>query len=273
MNRLGIEMLTLLGMPPVDYVRLAGELGCASVSTGLTGLPLAMFGITDFAPWPMWSLIDDAALRRDFRAALTDSGVQIGLAEGFRARSDAEAAASAPAMDLFADLGAGRLNASCTEEDRARAFDQLGELAEMAAARGMTFTVEFVPGSQIGSLGDVLELIAHIGEGKCFALIDSMHFFRSGGTLAQLRALDPAVIGYVQLCDAPHTGEGPYFMEAMFARRVPGTGDLPLAEFVAALPAAVPISVEVPILADLRAGLPPRDHAARVVAAARAIGA
>jgi hypothetical protein len=30
-NRLGIEMLTLLGMPPVDHVQLAAELGCVSI--------------------------------------------------------------------------------------------------------------------------------------------------------------------------------------------------------------------------------------------------
>ena len=65
MNPLGLEMLTLLGMPPVEYIKLASDLGCAEVSTGLSGLPLTMFGISDFAPYPMWSLKDDAALRRD----------------------------------------------------------------------------------------------------------------------------------------------------------------------------------------------------------------
>src|SRR5215207_5428887 len=89
-NRLGIEMLTVLGMPPVDHVRLAGELGCVGISTGLTGLPLTMFGITDFAPYPMWSLRDDPALRRETIAAMRDCGVHIALGEGFRARSDGD---------------------------------------------------------------------------------------------------------------------------------------------------------------------------------------
>jgi hypothetical protein len=46
---------------------------------------------------------------------------------------------------------------------------------------------------------------------------------------------------------------------------------LPLAQFVRALPDHVTVSLEVPRLDDLRAGMAPRDHAARCVAAARAL--
>ena len=70
-SRLGLEMLTLLGMPPVEYVRLAGELGCVEVSTGLSGLPLSMFGLPDVF-YPDWSLRDDPALRRLVGAAGQD---------------------------------------------------------------------------------------------------------------------------------------------------------------------------------------------------------
>ena len=115
-GRLGIEMLTLLGMPPVEYVRLASELGCVEVSTGLSGLPLTMFGITDFAPWPMWSLKDDAALRREMIAAMRDCGVSIGLGEGFRVAQDLDPRDSAAELDVMAELGALRINAFCMDE-------------------------------------------------------------------------------------------------------------------------------------------------------------
>lgn len=62
-NRLGIEMLTLLGMPVADHVRLAADLGCSSISTGLGRLPMAMFGHAEI--WPQWSLADDPALVRE----------------------------------------------------------------------------------------------------------------------------------------------------------------------------------------------------------------
>lgn len=276
-NRLGIEMLTLLGMPPVDHVRLAGELGCVGISTGLTGLPLTMFGITDFAPYPMWSLRDDPALRREMIAAMRDCGVHIALGEGFRARSDGDVREASADLDLMAELGARRINAICIEEAMVAdgsAVEQLGVLADLTAERGMVFTIEFTPPHGINSFDRALEVCRQIGPGRARVLVDAMHFFRTGGTVEQLQATDPDWIGYAQLCDGRMAGwdEG-YFGEAMFARQVPGEGELPLREWIAALPADCEIGLEVPRLDDLRGGTSPREHAARVVAAARELGA
>jgi sugar phosphate isomerase/epimerase len=269
---LGIEQLTVLAMPPVEYVKLASELGCVSISTGVTGMPLTMFGIEDYAPWPMWSLRDDAALRRETIAAMRDTGVAIGLAEGFRAASDADVADYARDLDVFAELGAQRLNAICMESDMAMAVDQLGRLADMAIARGMLFTIEFFPSEGINSFERALEVTAAIGRDKAQVLLDTMHFFRTGGTLDQLAGGIDA-IGYVQLADSPDTPpDESYFMTSLFARDVPGEGALPLRALVAALPADMPISVEVPRLDAMRT-LGARMHAARVVEAARALGA
>jgi sugar phosphate isomerase/epimerase len=273
-NRLGIEMLTLLGMNPVDHVQLAAELGCVSISTGLTGLPLTMFGIDDFAPYPMWSLRDDPNLRREMITAMRDTGVHIGLGEGFRARSDGKPSDFANDLDLMAELGARRINAICIEDDLEMGKDQLARLSEMTVTCGMEFTIEFTPPIGINSFELALEVCRHIGRGKARVLVDSMHFFRTGGTVEKLQAVDPDWIGYAQLCDARLApwDEG-YFSEAMFARQVPGEGELPLREWIAALPETCEIGLEVPRLSDLRGGMSPRDHAARVVKAARELGA
>lgn len=273
MNRLGLEMLTLLGMPPVEHVRLAASLGCVSISTGLSGLPLARFGYPDFAPYPPWSLEDDPGLRREMKAALRDNGIHIGLGEGFRVRPDADLRDRAAALDIMAELGTRRINAVSMEPDLARTYDQLAVLAEMVIERGMIFIVEFAPPNAISTLAEALKAVDHIGRDRCRIMIDSMHFFRSGAELADIAGLDPALIGYAQICDAPLMSKGgTYMQEAMFARMVPGTGELPLREWVAALPEDIEIGVEVPIIADLQAGMTPRDHAARVVSAARALG-
>lgn len=82
------------------------------------------------------------------------------------------------------------------------------------------------------------------------------------------------LIGYAQLCDAPMISTaGSYMQEAMFARLVPGTGEFPLREWIAALPADLEIGLEVPMIAELQAGVSVHDHAARVVGAARKLGA
>jgi sugar phosphate isomerase/epimerase len=272
MRKLGIEMLTTLGMPPLDYVRLAAELGCAEVSTGLTGLPLSMFGLDDVF-YPEWSLADDPSLRREMIAAMRDLGVAIGLGEGFRAHADEDVSGQVPALDLMAELGARRINAIGLDPDRARCFDQLAKLSELVCERGMMFTVEFCPGFAVGTWGDAMELIGQLGPGRCHVLLDTMHFCQSGGTVEQLEAIEPGTIGYVQLSDSPaDVPEADYMQVAMFKRCVPGTGELPLREMLAALPEDVTISVEVPNLAAMRS-IGPRDHAARCLAAARELGA
>jgi sugar phosphate isomerase/epimerase len=267
-------MLTLLGMPPVEHVRLAAELGCVSISSGLSGLPLAQFGYPNFTPYPAWSLEHDPALRRELKAALRDTGVHIGLAEGFRVRPDADLRDRAAALDIVAELGALRVNAVSMEPDMARTYDQLAILSAMVHARGMKFTVEFAPPNTINTLSAAIAAADHVGRGHCQILLDAMHFFRSGATLDDISGLDPALIGYAQLCDVPMLSPGgSYMQEAMFSRKVPGTGELPLREWIAALPMGLEIGVEVPMIAQLQAGVSPRDHAAQVVAAARKLGA
>lgn len=274
MNRLGLEMLTLLGMPPVEHVKLAAELGCVSISTGLSGLPLAQFGYADFAPYPPWSLENDPALRREMKAALRDTGVHIGLAEGFRVRADADLRDRGAALDIVAELGAVRVNAVSMESDMARTYDQLAVLTDMVIARGMKFIVEFAPPNAISDLAGALTAADHVGRERCQIMLDAMHFFRSGGKVEELARLDPSRVGYAQLCDAPMVSKGGTYMhEAMFARMIPGAGELPLREWIAALPGDVTIGLEVPMIADLQAGVAIRDHAARVVAAARGLGA
>lgn len=273
-NRLGIEMLTLLGMPPVDHVQLAAELGCVSISTGLMKLPLAPFGYPDLELYPDWSLEEDVALRRELKAALRDTGVHIGLGEGFRVCPERDVLDCAGPLDLMAEVGAWRINAISTEPDLPRAHDQFAMLAEMVSVRGMQFIVEFAPPNTLNSVEGALAVINHVGRGRCRLMFDAMHFFRSGGKVVDIKALDPALIGYAQMCDVPMVSPGTsYMQEALFERMVPGTGELPLREWVAALPPDCEIGLEVPMIARFQAGMSARDHAADVVAAARALGA
>jgi len=275
MNRLGIEQLTHMGMPPVELVKLVAELGCVGISAALTPMPLAMFGYPDFHPYPAWSLAEDADLRREMKAAMRDTGVKIELGEGFRVGADRDVNDCGTGLDIMAELGAVRINAVSMEPSLERTHDQLALLADMVIERGMQFTIEFAPMNTINSLASALDAIAHIGQGRARVLIDAMHTFRSGGTVADIAALDPALIGYAQLCDAPMVApEGvPYFQEATCGRMVPGTGEFPLREWIAALPADLPMGIEVPALDALAAGLNPRDHLDNVVKAARELGA
>ena len=112
-----------------------------------------------------------------------------------------------------------------------------------------------------------LDEAAHIAEhsGGGGLLLDALHLRRFGGTLEQLRSLDPGLLSYAQLCDAPlappnglprprklprgqSTDGTDLQLESRAMRLLPGDGELPLAEFLAALPEGMPVSVEAPVL-------------------------
>ncbi|MCX7863669.1 MAG: sugar phosphate isomerase/epimerase [Novosphingobium sp.] len=272
-NRLSLEMLTLMGMPPVEHVHLAAELGCDGVSLGQRGRMLAHFGYADFRPYPDWSLLDDPGLVRATRAALAETGIAVSLAEGFRVLPGADIADCAHALDIMAELGAAHVNGGSNDPDMERSFDQLSLLAEMVRERGMRLALEFAPSNALKTLESALLARDRIGRDRCALLLDAMHFFRSGATLDDLAALDPGAIGCVQLCDVPLVSRREnYIEEAMFERRVPGEGELPLRDWLALLPGGIWIGLEVPGIEEMIAGTSPRDWAARVVAGARALG-
>jgi sugar phosphate isomerase/epimerase len=264
MNRLGIESLSVFGMPPVDYVNLAADLGCAHISA-----MLAPFGINPHG-YPKWSLKDDPALRRAMIAALRARGVTISLGEGFTFRPGIDASHRAADLDVMCELGVKRINTVTLDPDLSRSFDQFGKLVEMAWSRGVETTLEFGPALTIMDLPTALCAIRHVGQPSFRLTIDTMHFFRSGSSVADLAGLDPNLIGYVQLSDAPLKPQfDTYMQEAMTARMVPGTGELPLRDILAALPRHLVIGLEIPMLSQAQAGASPQQQLGACVAAAR----
>jgi sugar phosphate isomerase/epimerase len=263
-GRLGIEQLSVFGLPPVDFINLAADLGCDCISAGLTGLSYNPQG------YPAFSLRDDVGMRREVQAVMRDRGVAISLGEGCIIRPQSDIRAAAGDMDIMRELGVERLNTVSMDPDLGRSLDQLALFAEMAAERGMAATIELCPALTINTLGAAVAAVRHVGRPGFSLLLDTMHLGRSGATAAEIAALDPALIGYVQLCDAPRTPSLPnYLQEATFERRVPGEGDMPLRAYLDVLPPGVTISLEVPLRSQAEAGIGPEIRLRRCVEAAR----
>ena len=267
MNRLGIDRLSTFGMPPVEFVELAADLGCGHLGIGLARM-------SDYNPhgYPDWSLREDKALRRDFMLALAGRGLGIGVVEGFALVPGSDIRACAADLDLVCELGGSRIACVSLDKDLQRTIDGFAVLAEMAAARGLLVSAEMGSLGPYGRVDAALEMAAGIGMGNFSLMLDAMHYFRMGNSLEQLAAFDPALIGYVQLCDVPWQRRFETYMEeAMYERMVPGTGELPLREFVSLLPVDVVVSLEIPIRSLAEQGLGPRERLAPCVAAARAL--
>jgi len=126
-----------------------------------------------------------------------------------------------------------------------------------------------------------LEIAVRIAErsGGGGVLVDCLHFQRCGDNLNYLRSIDPALLPILQLCDAPLAqptglprprwlprGQGTDIPDAQLESRamrlLPGDGELPVVELLAAMPVGIPISVEAPVL-SLWETLPPVDIARR----------
>ena len=263
MERLSIEPLSVMGLPPVEFVELAADLGLQFVALSLSAMPNP-YG------YPSFSLRDDLALRHATVAALRDRGVTVSLGDGFVLRPGMEMRELAGDVAVMAELGAQRVNTVTFDPDLNRSVDQFGVLAEMAAEAGMETTLEFSTGLTIADLSTALGAVRAVGRPDFRLLIDTMHLVRSGSGPADVAALDPELIGYVQLSDVPLVPTIPDYMEeACFERMVPGTGELPLLELLDALPRHLVIGLEVPLRSQADAGVGPHDRLRRCVDATR----
>jgi sugar phosphate isomerase/epimerase len=257
-------MLSVFGLPPIEFVDLAAQLGCRHISAAVQGMPLVPLG------YPPFSLKDDAALRKNLLAAMYDRGVRISLGDGFLVLPGADVNTLEPDLDAFAELGVPRINVVSLDPDLPHTFDQFAALTELAAQRNIGTVVEPVPGLTVGDLATALAARDHVGRSEFRLLIDTMHLVRSGSGAAELAAIDADHIGYAQLNDTtlrPRIDN--YMEEAMFERMVPGEGELPLHEILSALPDDTVIEIEVPQRSLALAGVSPIERLRPCVEAAR----
>jgi sugar phosphate isomerase/epimerase len=195
-DRIGVERLCVFGLPPVQFVDLAADLGCRYIGTSLVPMPYNPHG------YPRWSLRADPALRRDMLAAMHHRGVSISLCEGIGVKPNGDVREYDADLHLMCELEIRRINVASIDRDVNRTFDQFARIAEMADALGIETTIEIGPGP-VPDLRSALAALRHVGRENFRLLINTMHFFRSGSSAADIAALDPNVIGYVQLCDVP----------------------------------------------------------------------
>jgi sugar phosphate isomerase/epimerase len=262
LSRIGIDFISVLGLPPVSYVELAADLGCPYIGIGL--IPIT----ENPHNYSFWSLRDDLNLRRDLKSSLRDNDVRLSIGEGFLAHHDRSVGRYAGDLDIMAELGVLQVNIASLDPDLGRAYDELAIFAEMAEARSLKTTLEFVPGLPISDLPGALNVIRHVGNSNFRLLFDVMHVFRSGSVVADIAGLDPSLIGHLQICDVPMISTGlDYAEEARHERLVPGQGELPLQEILHILPSDLLVGIEVPMRARAENGAGPRERLAECIEA------
>ncbi|HUQ73077.1 MAG TPA: TIM barrel protein, partial [Burkholderiales bacterium] len=135
---------------------------------------------------------------------------------------------------------------------------------------GLRANLEPMPWVDVSNIAKALRVLHAAGKANSGLLVDAIHFFRAGDTLADLAKVPREYLHYVQLCDA--WAERPSDMQEIIRqargdRLFPGEGGLDLRGLLRALPANIPLSLEVPVAQKMA----PQERARRAMDATKAI--
>lgn len=136
-------------------------------------------------------------------------------------------------------------NVAVEMDEAAEAF---AAICDKAADQGLRANIEFLPAGGIKNIRTTAEIVRRAGRPNGGITLDTLHFYRGGSTVEDLRSLPASMIGLVQLSDAPATLHESIEVEMMTGRLLPGEGGLDLRAIVETLDAmgvTAPIGVEV----------------------------
>ncbi len=243
---------TLIELPPDELVRVAAETGFDAV-----GFPLIPVRDDE----PAWRMLEHPAVLDTVLDALAEHRVGVLDIELVRIEPQMQVSAYRRMFEAGRRLGARFVVAIAFDDDESRVAAHLAELCAEAAPYGLRIALEFMDRCGIRTLAAARRIVEASGEAAAL-LIDSGHFYRSGAVAHELTGVDAARLPYMQINDVDRRVEP-------WTKVVPGDGDLPLAELLRALPAGIPISLEVAGPAPAKRD--PERYARRACAATRAV--
>lgn len=234
--------LSMIAVPPARVADVAAGAGFDWFSLRLTPSPST--GIDH------GHLGDEKALDQ-LRRHIDSSGAHLLDLEVIRMTGPESVAAATPLLEAAQALGARYVIATVEDADPVRRVETLAAMAQAAATYDTAVALEFMMFTASPTLVDAVEVVKAAGEPNVVVLPDVLHLTRSGGTTAQLAEVDPALLPYAQICGASGPGAAADAAaaraEGVKARLMPDEGDLPVREFVAALPATTILAVEAPL--------------------------
>ena len=274
-NEIGIAHLSLLQLEPDELVHAAAAAGFDFVGVRVRGATPGET-IADMSPG---SRMSQAVI-----AAMQTTGVAVRDIEFLSLDGEVGREAWLPMLEAGAALGATTLSLAGQDSDRSRLVDSLAELVQDASEFGIVATLEPISYNAIATVPQAAMIAREAGAA---IMLDPLHIQRGGSSIADVAALEAALVPALQLCDAPletpvridiagplprgMTAEGePRKVESRALRLPPLAGELPLGELLRAVPAGVPVSVEVPN-APLLASLGVDAYAKHLHAAAVAV--
>jgi len=125
--------------------------------------------------------------------------------------------------------------------------DVVGRCADVVGSR-VRLGLEFSAYTELATLADATAISAQVGWNRVGIVVDSLQLFRTGADSSEIMRLRGDQITAVQFTDGVAAIPADLAADSRRHRLVPGTGDLPLHDFVAAIRAADyrgPVTAEV----------------------------
>ena len=263
-----LHQMTAMHVSPAELPKLAADIGCRQVSL-FTYVPQS--GLPEENSGFVFPLVTPET-KGDVLSALAAHDISVSGVEFFPVTADIDVETFARSLALGRELGASRAVTLVFDEEGSRAVDKLGKLGDMAAAEELSLSLEFTPLTRgCRSLRQAVDFVDRVGRSRLGIGIDTLHLVRSGGTPADLLALDSDYFRYSQLCDGHGVQASDDYYAETHNRELPGKGDFPLEDILNALPGSIDLEVEVPAEARWSHGVSPQQHAQDAVTHAQAL--
>ena len=150
---------------------------------------------------------------------------------------------------LGGEVGAKNCLIVSSEPDREVTKHLYEDLCIHAERAGMRACLEYMAITEVKTLDDALDVVNAVDHPAGGILVDPFHHERVGHEPEKIREIPERWLSYAQLCDMPERGvitdADAYFADAIDGRLAPGEGSIPVAAMTRALPADLPISLEI----------------------------
>jgi sugar phosphate isomerase/epimerase len=245
-NKFVLAPTTLPEVSPLDYVDAAIHAGYDAVGLRLHKSP----GL------PFHPVVGNAALVAEMKAMLKDSGLPVFDIFSCYLEPDTKMSDFTASLALGAELGGRYIMVMGNDPEFSRMRDNFGLFCDHAAQFNLAPTIEFVPTRPLCTMAMTVRMIRETGD-RGTVCLDPMHFMRTGGTSAEIRSYGAKYFPYTQLNDGvlfpgePNPADFGKMRQGQ--RKMLGEGDVPLYDYLDALPADLPLSIEIPV--ELGAGL------------------
>ncbi len=198
---------------------------------------------------PRQFLIGRPEALRETVAAQADTGVGVFDLEIIRIGENFDPHVWDALYDAGAALKAKAILVAGDDTNEARLSGHYARLCEVIEPYGMTADLEFMPWTAVPDATSALRVVNNAGRpANAGILVDASHFGRSTTTLDDIRAIPRDLLHYAQICDAvagTHFTTEQMIHTARCERLLPGDGNIDLRNLFDALPADLPVSVEV----------------------------